>query len=172
MENIAEKIALKITEEFISDRISFLKEQRKKPDFVMEPNYFTNLSERSVDLFVKTQEAAKRKLDTIAREKRREEQRKDILDRTLEKNMAGIEERRNLENVHRKLEPTEVSPSYEERRNLENVHRKLEPAEVSPSQEQLTRELLAKYDDFNPREEQAIKDAFAMYDEPSHPKLR
>ena len=46
MENIAEKIALKITEEFISDRISFLKEQRKKPDFVMEPNYFTNLSER------------------------------------------------------------------------------------------------------------------------------
>lgn len=63
MENIAEKIALKITEEFISDRISFLKEQRKKPDFVMEPNYFTNLSERSVDLFVKTQEAAKRKFD-------------------------------------------------------------------------------------------------------------
>ncbi len=149
MENIAEKIALKITEEFISDRISFLKEQRKKPDFVMEPNYFTNLSERSVDLFVKTQEAAKRKFDAIAREKRREEQRKDILDRTLEKNMAEIEERRNLENVHPKLEPV-----------------------VSPSQEQLTRELLAKYDDFNPREEQAIKDAFAMYDEPSHPKLR
>lgn len=59
----------------------------------------------------------------------------------------------------------------EERRNLENVHPKLEPV-VSPSQEQLTRELLAKYDDFNPREEQAIKDAFAMYDEPSHPKLR
>lgn len=150
MENIAEKIALKITEEFISDRISFLKEQRKKPDFVMEPNYFTNLSERSVDLFVKTQEAAKRKFDAIAREKRREEQRKDILDRTLEKNVADIEERRNLENVHPKLEPTEVSPN----------------------QEQLTRELLAKYDDFNPREEQAIKDAFAMYDEPSHPKLR
>ena len=150
MENIAEKIALKITEEFISDRISFLKEQRKKPDFVMEPNYFTNLSERSVDLFVKTQEAANRKLDTIAREKRREEQRKDILDRTLAKNTAEIEERRNLENVHPKLEPTEVGPS----------------------QEQLTRELLAKYDDFNPREEQAIKDAFAMYDEPSHPKLR
>lgn len=150
MENIAEKIALKITEEFISDRISFLKEQRKKPDFVMEPNYFTNLSERSVDLFVKTQEVAKRKFDAIAREKRREEQRKDILDRTLEKNVADIEERRNLENVHPKLEPTEVSPS----------------------QEQLTRELLAKYDDFNPREEQAIKDAFAMYDEPSHPKLR
>lgn len=150
MENIAEKIALKITEEFISDRISFLKEQRKKPDFVMEPNYFTNLSERSVDLFVKTREAAKRKFDAIAREKRREEQRKDILDRTSEKNMAEIEERRNLENVHPKLEPTEVSPS----------------------QEQLTRELLAKYDDFNPREEQAIKDAFAMYDEPSHPKLR
>jgi len=149
MENIAEKIALKITEEFISDRISFLKEQRKKPDFVMEPNYFTNLSERSVDLFVKTQEAAKRKFDAIAREKRREEQRKDILDRTLEKNVADIEERRNLENVHPKLEPV-----------------------VSPSQEQLTRELLAKYDDFNPREEQAIKDAFAMYDEPSHPKLR
>lgn len=149
MENIAEKIALKITEEFISDRISFLKEQRKKPDFVMEPNYFTNLSERSVDLFVKTQEAAKRKFDAIAREKRREEQRKDILDRTLEKNVAEIEERRNLENVHPKLEPV-----------------------VSPSQEQLTRELLAKYDDFNPREEQAIKDAFAMYDEPSHPKLR
>lgn len=149
MENIAEKIALKITEEFISDRISFLKEQRKKPDFVMEPNYFTNLSERSVDLFVKTQEAAKRKFDAIAREKRREEQRKDILDRTSEKNMAEIEERRNLENVHPKLEPV-----------------------VSPSQEQLTRELLAKYDDFNPREEQAIKDAFAMYDEPSHPKLR
>ena len=148
MENIAEKIALKITEEFISDRISFLKEQRKKPDFVMEPN-FTNLSERSVDLFVKTQEAAKRKFDAIAREKRREEQRKDILDRTSEKNMAEIEERRNLENVHPKLEPV-----------------------VSPSQEQLTRELLAKYDDFNPREEQAIKDAFAMYDEPSHPKLR
>ena len=150
MENIAEKFALKITEEFISDRISFLKEQRKKPDFVMEPNYFTNLSERSVDLFVKTQEAAKRKFDAIAREKRREEQRKDILDRTSEKNIAEIEERRNLENVHPKLEPTEVSPS----------------------QEQLTRELLAKYDDFNPREEQAIKDAFAMYDEPSHPKLR
>lgn len=149
MENIAEKIALKITEEFISDRISFLKEQRKKPDFVMEPNYFINLSERSVDLFVKTQEAAKRKFDAIAREKRREEQRKDILDRTSEKNMAEIEERRNLENVHPKLEPV-----------------------VSPSQEQLTRELLAKYDDFNPREEQAIKDAFAMYDEPSHPKLR
>lgn len=149
MENIAEKIALKITEEFISDRISFLKEQRKKPDFVMEPNYFTNLSERSVDLFVKTQEAAKRKFDAIAREKRREEQRKDILDRTSEKNMAEIEERRNLENVHPKLEPV-----------------------VSPSQEQLTRELLAKYDDFNPKEEQAIKDAFAMYDEPSHPKLR
>lgn len=149
MENIAEKIALKITEEFISDRISFLKEQRKKTDFVMEPNYFTNLSERSVDLFVKTQEAAKRKFDAIAREKRREEQRKDILDRTLEKNVAEIEERRNLENVHPKLEPV-----------------------VSPSQEQLTRELLAKYDDFNPREEQAIKDAFAMYDEPSHPKLR
>lgn len=149
MENIAEKIALKITEEFISDRISFLKEQRKKPDFVMEPNYFTNLSERLVDLFVKTQEAAKRKFDAIAREKRREEQRKDILDRTSEKNMAEIEERRNLENVHPKLEPV-----------------------VSPSQEQLTRELLAKYDDFNPREEQAIKDAFAMYDEPSHPKLR
>ncbi len=149
MENIAEKIALKITEEFISDRISFLKEQRKKPDFVMEPNYFTNLSERSVDLFVKTQEAAKRKFDAIAREKRREEQRKDILDRTSEKNIAEIEERRNLENVHPKLEPV-----------------------VSPSQEQLTRELLAKYDDFNPREEQAIKDAFAMYDEPSHPKLR
>lgn len=149
MENIAEKIALKITEEFISDRISFLKEQRKKPDFVMEPNYFTNLSERSVDLFVKTQEAAKRKFDAIAREKRREEQRKDILDRTLEKNVVDIEERRNLENVHPKLEPV-----------------------VSPSQEQLTRELLAKYDDFNPREEQAIKDAFAMYDEPSHPKLR
>ena len=149
MENIAEKIALKITEEFISDRISFLKEQRKKPDFVMEPNYFTNLSERSVDLFVKTQEAAKRKFDAIVREKRREEQRKDILDRTSEKNMAEIEERRNLENVHPKLEPV-----------------------VSPSQEQLTRELLAKYDDFNPREEQAIKDAFAMYDEPSHPKLR
>ncbi len=149
MENIAEKIALKITEEFISDRISFLKEQRKKTDFVMEPNYFTNLSERSVDLFVKTQEAAKRKFDAIAREKRREEQRKDILDRTSEKNIAEIEERRNLENVHPKLEPV-----------------------VSPSQEQLTRELLAKYDDFNPREEQAIKDAFAMYDEPSHPKLR
>lgn len=149
MESIAEKIALKITEEFISDRISFLKEQRKKPDFVMEPNYFTNLSERSVDLFVKTQEAAKRKFDAIAREKRREEQRKDILDRTSEKNIAEIEERRNLENVHPKLEPV-----------------------VSPSQEQLTRELLAKYDDFNPREEQAIKDAFAMYDEPSHPKLR
>ena len=149
MENIAEKIALKITEEFISDRISFLKEQRKKPDFVMEPNYFTNLSERSVDLFVKTQEAAKRKFDAIAREKRREEQRKDILDRTSEKNIAEIEERRNLENVHPKLEPV-----------------------VSPSQEQLTRELLSKYDDFNPREEQAIKDAFAMYDEPSHPKLR
>ena len=149
MENIAEKIALKITEEFISDRISFLKEQRKKPDFVMEPNYFTNLSERSVDLFVKTQEAAKRKFDAIAREKRREEQRKDILDRTSEKNIAEIEERRNLENVHPKLEPV-----------------------VSPSQEQLTRELLAKYDDFNPREEQAINDAFAMYDEPSHPKLR
>lgn len=149
MENIAEKIALKITEEFISDRISFLKEQRKKPDFVMEPNYFTNLSERSVDLFVKTQEAAKRKFDAIAREKRREEQRKDILDRTSEKNIAEIEERRNLENVHPKLEPV-----------------------VSPSQEQLTRELLAKYDDFNPREEQAIKDAFAMYDEPGHPKLR
>ena len=149
MENIAEKIALKITEEFISDRISFLKEQRKKPDFVMEPNYFTNLSERSVDLFVKTQEAAKRKFDAIAREKRREEQRQDILDRTSEKNIAEIEERRNLENVHPKLEPV-----------------------VSPSQEQLTRELLAKYDDFNPREEQAIKDAFAMYDEPSHPKLR
>ena len=149
MENIAEKIALKITEEFISDRISFLKEQRKKPDFVMEPNYFTNLSERSVDLFVKTQEAAKRKFDAIAREKRREEQRKDILDRTSEKNIAEIEERRNLENVHPKLESV-----------------------VSPSQEQLTRELLAKYDDFNPREEQAIKDAFAMYDEPSHPKLR
>lgn len=149
MENIAEKVALKITEEFISDRISFLKEQRKKPDFVMEPNYFTNLSERSVDLFVKTQEAAKRKFDAIAREKRREEQRKDILDRTSEKNIAEIEERRNLENVHPKLEPV-----------------------VSPSQEQLTRELLAKYDDFNPREEQAIKDAFAMYDEPSHPKLR
>lgn len=149
MENIAEKIALKITEEFISDRISFLKEQRKKPDFVMEPNYFTNLSERSVDLFVKMQEAAKRKFDAIAREKRREEQRKDILDRTSEKNIAEIEERRNLENVHPKLEPV-----------------------VSPSQEQLTRELLAKYDDFNPREEQAIKDAFAMYDEPSHPKLR
>lgn len=149
MENIAEKIALKITEEFISDRISFLKEQRKKPDFVMEPNYFTNLSERSVDLFVKTQEAAKRKFDAIAREKRREEQIKDILDRTSEKNIAEIEERRNLENVHPKLEPV-----------------------VSPSQEQLTRELLAKYDDFNPREEQAIKDAFAMYDEPSHPKLR
>lgn len=149
MENIAEKIALKITEEFISDRISFLKEQRKKPDFVMEPNYFTNLSERSVDLFVKTQEAAKRKFDAIAREKRREEQRKDILDRTSEKNIAEIEKRRNLENVHPKLEPV-----------------------VSPSQEQLTRELLAKYDDFNPREEQAIKDAFAMYDEPSHPKLR
>lgn len=149
MENIAEKIALKITEEFISDRISFLKEQRKKPDFVMEPNYFTNLSERSVDLFVKTQEAAKRKFDAIAREKRREEQRKDILDRTSEKNMAEIGGRRNLENVHLKLEPV-----------------------VSPSQEQLTRELLAKYDDFNPREEQAIKDAFAMYDEPSHPKLR
>lgn len=149
MENIAEKIALKITEEFISDRISFLKEQRKKPDFVMEPNYFTNLSERSVDLFVKTQEAAKRKFDAIAREKRREEQKKDILDRTSEKNIAEIEERRNLENVHPKLEPV-----------------------VSPSQEQLTRELLAKYDDFNPREEQAIKDAFAMYDEPSHPKLR
>ena len=135
MENIAEKIALKITEEFISDRISFLKEQRKKPDFVMEPNYFTNLSERSVDLFVKTQEAAKRKFDAIAREKRREEQRKDILDRTSEKNIAEIEERRNLENVHPKLEPV-----------------------VSPSQEQLTRELLAKYDDFNPREEQAIKE--------------
>lgn len=149
MESIAEKIALKITEEFISDRISFLKEQREKPDFVMEPNYFTNLSERSVDLFVKTQEAAKRKFDAIAREKRREEQRKDILDRTSEKNIAEIEERRNLENVHPKLEPV-----------------------VSPSQEQLTRELLAKYDDFNPREEQAIKDAFAMYDEPSHPKLR
>ena len=149
MENIAEKIALKITEEFISDRISFLKEQRKKPDFVMEPNYFTNLSERSVDLFVKTQEAAKRKFDAIAREKRLEEQRKDILDRTSEKNMAEIGGRRNLENVHPKLEPV-----------------------VSPSQEQLTRELLAKYDDFNPREEQAIKDAFAMYDEPSHPKLR
>lgn len=149
MENIAEKIALKITEEFISDRISFLKEQRKKPDFVMEPNYFTNLSERSVDLFVKTQEAAKRKFDAIAREKRREEQRKDILDRTSEKNMAEIEERRNLENVHPKLEPV-----------------------VSPSQEQLTRELLAKYDDFNPKEEQVIKDGFAMCDEPSHPKLR
>ena len=149
MENIAEKIALKITEEFISDRISFLKEQRKKPDFVMEPNYFTNLSERSVDLFVRTQEAAKRKFDAIAREKRREVQRKDILDRTSEKNIAEIEERRNLENVYPKLEPV-----------------------VSPSQEQLTRELLAKYDDFNPREEQAIKDAFAMYDEPSHPKLR
>ena len=166
--NIAEKIALKITEEFIKDRITSLKEQRKQPGFVMEANYFTNLSERSMDLFDKTKKAAYSRYNVI----NQKEQVIDNYGSNLEKNIAQYDERKNLEDAKTKLEYKDVSINQAPEYTDVNPHQKLEYKDVNQSQEQVTRDFFAKYDNVNLRNEQGAKDTFAMFDELEHPKLR